>query len=94
MKHGGEGSVVNTTTTPCISHTHLMITKEGGTGEALKLKLHLNSEVYKAEILMILVRKRGKFFELHLKKTRSVLPVYYDITLTMCRDIVYYHEMV
>ena len=27
----------------------LIKSKEGGTGEALKLKLHLNSEVYKRE---------------------------------------------
>ena len=29
---------------------HIPIDKEGGTSEALKLKLHLNSEVYKREI--------------------------------------------
>ena len=50
------------------------INKGGGTSEALKLKLHLNSEVYKGEIFMILLRRRGKFFELHLKKTRSAAP--------------------
>ena len=39
------------------------INKEGGTTEALKLKLHLNSEVYKREFcLMILVRKGEIFF--------------------------------
>ena len=50
------------------------MSKEGGTGESLKLELHLNSEVYKREFLTILVWKREKNFELHLKKTRSAVP--------------------
>ena len=38
------------------------ICKEGGTGEALKLELHLNSEVYKREIFKIFGMKKGKKF--------------------------------
>ena len=37
-----------------IYNVYNIIHKEGGTGEALKLKLHLNSEINKREILMIL----------------------------------------
>ena len=45
-----------------MTHTIMLMYKEGGTGEALKLKLHLNSEVYKRGNFRDFGDKKGEKF--------------------------------
>ena len=41
---------------------NIIIYKECGTGEALKLKLHLNSEIYKRGIFKTIATRKGNFY--------------------------------
>ena len=50
------------------------IAKECGNSEVLKLKLHLNSEIYRQEVFKILVRRKVEFFLASLEKAQFCTP--------------------